>query len=139
MSSQAHANGPAGHTSAPPKAAQAGGKAFSNAAKKDPALLPLALIIGGAVCTAAYFFSTKGTGSGDPAKKFAHGKEMTRREAHSTSTATWAREERLNRTCQRHRTRRSPSQATSTSSKLTMSHTRSRSRTVLQSSYLLRA
>lgn len=32
--SQAHANGPAGHTSAPPKAAQAGGKAFSNAAKK---------------------------------------------------------------------------------------------------------
>lgn len=68
--SQAHANGPAGHTSAPPKAAQAGGKAFSNAAKKwvvrlmlnvvlradivshrairDPALLPLALILGGA-------------------------------------------------------------------------------------------
>ena len=39
MSAQTHANGPVGHASAPSKAAQSGGKAFSSAAKKDPALL----------------------------------------------------------------------------------------------------
>jgi len=65
MSNQVHANGPAGHASAPSKAAQAGGKAFSAAAKRDPALLPLALIVGAGLSTAAYFFSTKqGSSSG---------------------------------------------------------------------------
>lgn len=65
MSNQQGANGPAGHTScvlldllklpramlirlydgsAPPKAAQSGQRAFAAAAKKDPALLPLAFI-----------------------------------------------------------------------------------------------
>lgn len=37
--SSACANAAAGHASAPSKAAQQGGKAFSAAAKKDPALL----------------------------------------------------------------------------------------------------
>merc|ERR1712093_960396 len=70
MSQQAHANGPAGASSAPSRAASAGGKAFSASAKKDPALLPLVLIVGGVVTTAAYFMSNKWTAP-TAEKKFA--------------------------------------------------------------------
>ncbi|CAD6568683.1 MAG: hypothetical protein CYPHOPRED_002796 [Cyphobasidiales sp. Tagirdzhanova-0007] len=66
-----HANGPSGHASAPSKAAQAGGKAFSSAARHDPALLPLGLIVGSAVCLAGYFFSSKWGTAGKPDKQFA--------------------------------------------------------------------